>query len=117
MSCGKGCGWGCGKVAMLCPVSLGIAVGVVSFFAVFLWSLWVMKYGMPPMMEALHMPVPTLMEAFTRSLLALLKGFLFGFFVAFIYDLIRCCCNRKKVDDGSCQCNCHVPSNKTGVGL
>src|SRR5277367_1451101 len=95
MGCNK-CGKG-GKAKKLCPVSFGLAVGVVSFFAVFFWSLWVMRYGMPPMMIEMHLPAPSLQSGFVHALLALLKGFLFGFFVALFYDIFACCiaCCRK----------------------
>lgn len=94
--CNKG-----GKAAKLCPVSFGLAVGLVSFFAVLIWTAWVMTYGMPPMMVDMHVPAPTLHSGFVHALLALLKGFLFGFFVALFYDLIHCCfaCFRS---DGKC---------------
>lgn len=105
MSCGSCCKWG--KSAMLCPFSLGLAVGLVAFFAVLFWSLWVMQYGVPPAMAS-HMPsVPSLSESFVRALGALLKGFLFGFFVALFYDLIGCClkkcCSKSKCDDDTCR--------------
>lgn len=79
-----------GKSTKLCPVSFGLAVGIVSFFAVFFWTLWVMIYGMPPLMISMHIPIPTLSSGIEHALLALLKGFLFGFFVALLYDLISC---------------------------
>lgn len=88
----------CG-VSKLCPVSFGLAVGIVAFFAVFIWSLWVISYGMPPMLVAMHVPAPTLGIAFVHALLALLKGFIFGFFVALFYDLIAKCISCKKCDD------------------
>src|SRR5258708_938994 len=96
-NCEKG-----GKIAKLCPLSFGLAVGGVSFLAVLIWTLWIMTYGMPPMMIAMHMPVPTLSMGFVHALLALLKGFLFGFFVALFYDLIACCfsCRGSK---GNCE--------------
>lgn len=80
-----------GSSKKICPVSFGLAVGIVSFFAVLIWTLWIMNYGMPSMMVAMHMPEPTMAKGFEHALLALLKGFLFGFFVALIYDLISCC--------------------------
>lgn len=86
----------------LCPVSFGLALGIVSFFAVLIWSLWVMSYGLPPMLEALHMPIPTLGSGFAHALLALLKGFIFGFFVALLYDLISHCMTCKKFK-GTCE--------------
>lgn len=91
------------KAAKLCPVSFGLAVGFVSFFAVLIWTAWVVTYGMPAMMVAMHLPTPTLSAGFAHALLALVKGFLFGFFVALFYDLFACCftCRRsnEKCDD------------------
>ena len=89
-----------GKSTKLCPVSFGLAVGIVSFFAVFIWTLWVMNYGMPPLMIAMHIPVPTLGKGFVHALFALLKGFLFGFFVALLYDIISCCFAACRKSDG-----------------
>ncbi len=101
MSCGN-----CDSKNMrLCPFSFGLAIGIVAFLAMFFWSLWVMKYGVPPSM-AEHMVVPaTFTAALVQSLLCLLKGFLFGFFVALLYDWISCCCRArccKPGDNGSC---------------
>ena len=92
-----------GKAKKLCPLSFGLAVGVVSFFAVFSWALWAMYYGMPPMMIAMHIPTPTLSGGFVHALLALIKGFVFGFFVALFYDLFACCFACRKSDErGEC---------------
>lgn len=105
MHCGK-CG---GKNKHLCPFSFGLAVGITSFFAILIWSLWMMIYGLPPMMVAMHMHVPTGWETFIHALLGLLKGFLFGFFVAIFYDLFACCARgmcRKSEGEGRCQCGC-----------
>ncbi len=93
-----------GKLKKLCPVSLGLAVGLVSFFAVLLWSLGVIFYGFSTAMIAMHLPITTLGQGFVVALLALLKGFLFGFFVALLYDVISCCVRCRK----SCEkCGCH----------
>lgn len=78
------------RCAKICPISFGLAVGIVSFFAVLIWTLWVINHGMTPMMMAMHIPAPTLSLGFSHALLALLKGFIFGFFVALFYDLIAC---------------------------
>jgi len=85
-----------GKVAKICPVSLGLAIGIVCFFAVMVWTVWVMSYGMPPLMIAMHIPAPTLARGFIHALLALVKGFIFGFFVALLYDVISCSFKSKK---------------------
>lgn len=95
MCCSK-CNCCEGRAMKLCPVSLGIAIGIVSFFAVLIWSLWIMQYGMPSTLAAMNYPVPTLGTSFVHALLGLLKGFLCGFFIALLYDLIACCkCWRK----------------------
>ena len=99
MKCGT-CGKGC-KCARLGPVSLGLGVGVTSGLAVFIWSIWIMYHGMSPMMAQLHVPVPTWGSAVIHALWTLLKGFIFGFFIAVFYDLFawlmaKCC---KKSDD------------------
>lgn len=104
--CDKG-----GKAKKLCPVSFGLAVGVVSFFAILFWSLWAMHYGMPPMMAAMHMPMPTLAGAFGHALLALIKGFVFGFFVALFYDVFACCFACRKADE-KCECGAAPPEKK-----
>lgn len=85
-----------GKSMKLCPVSFGLAIGVVSFFAVLIWTIWVINYGMPAAMMAMHVPALTLGKGFVHALAALVKGFLFGFFVAIFYDLIACCIWHKK---------------------
>ncbi len=79
------------NIQKLCPLSLGSAIGVTSFIAVLIWTLWVMHYGMSPMMLEMHIPMPTLSDGFVHALFALLKGFVFGFFVALFYDLFACC--------------------------
>lgn len=110
MLCGK-CGKGCScRKGMLCPFSFGLAVGIVFFFAVLIEALWVMQFGLPPFMEAMHMPMPTLQSSFIHALTVLAKGFLLGFFIALIYDLIRSCCHKKS--DEACVCDKNVVDKK-----
>ena len=105
MSCGK-----CGKGKALCPVSLGLALGIVSGLAVFIWSLWILHYGVPPAMAGRMMVAPTLMGGVIHALWALLKGFLFGFFLALFYDFFACCmksmCCKKSGESCGCNCGC-----------
>jgi hypothetical protein len=101
------CGGNC-KGSMLCPFSLGIAIGLVMFFGVLIWSLWVLHYGVPASLAAHNYFAPTtLSEGFVFALLCLIKGFLAGFFIAIFYDLCRkckrCCC---KKDGKMCGCGC-----------
>ncbi len=103
MKCGK-CGK-CHKCAKLGPISLGLGLGVTSGLAVLIWSFWAMFHGVTPMMAQFHIPVPTVNGAIIHSLITLVKGFVFGFFLALFYDLFasllsKCC----KKSDGSCTC-------------
>ncbi|MBX3709856.1 MAG: hypothetical protein KIT56_04670 [Gammaproteobacteria bacterium] len=92
---------GCMK---LCPVSLGLALGLACGLGVFLWSIWVMYFGVTPMMAEYHIPVLSLKEGTIHALWAFLKGFVFGFFVALFYDLISCCCKSKWCCKKGCEC-------------
>jgi hypothetical protein len=71
----------------------------------FIMSLWVMHYGMPPMLVG-KMPEPTMPLSAVESLWAFVRAFFFGFFFALIYDLILClkkCCCRKS-ECKACPC-------------
>lgn len=88
------------KSYKLCPVSFGLAVGIVCFFCLLLWSCWVMIFGMSPTMMAWHIPFPTVGMAFAYAIFGFIKGFIFGFFVALFYDLISCCkCFKRHSED------------------
>jgi hypothetical protein len=93
-----------GKSKKLCPVSLGLAVGVVGFFCVLIWSLWVMFYGIPPMMETMRVPPATIQAALVHGLLVFVKGFLGGFFVALLYNFFVCCCKACRKCNDKCEC-------------
>lgn len=101
-----------GKAKKICPVSFGLAVGVVSFFAVFFATLWAMHYGLTPMQTAMHFPDPTLQGGLVDALLALIKGFVFGFFVALFYDIFACCMACCRKSDEKCACCNTPPENK-----
>jgi hypothetical protein len=97
----------CGK--KICPVSFGLALGLACGLAVFIWTLWILYYGATPMMAAYHTPA-TLGEGSIMALWCLLKGFVFGFFIALFYNLISCCCPCCKRPDGACCC-CGKPKS------
>ncbi|OGT63262.1 MAG: hypothetical protein A3E85_06120 [Gammaproteobacteria bacterium RIFCSPHIGHO2_12_FULL_45_12] len=93
------------KGSGLCPVSFGVAFGLTCALAVLLWSLWVKMYGMPAMMSADHMGLATTyMGDLLRALVVLVKGFVFGFVFALLYNGMmrfshkRCC---KKSEGGA----------------
>lgn len=96
---------GCFRSKCLCPVSFGLAVGITAFFAVLIWSAWMMVHGSPELAPP-HF-IFTWGATFAYSFLALIKGFLFGFVVALLYDCFACwcksvCCKR----EGGCKCGC-----------
>jgi cytochrome bd-type quinol oxidase subunit 2 len=116
MSCGK---CGSGRSKGLCPVSFGLALGITSALAVFIWSIWIMYYGMPPMMVERHILMPTWSSSSIHALWALLKGFVFGFVFALFYDLFACCFKSMwgKKQEGTCgcgnsHCSCSSKSDK-----
>lgn len=107
-----------GKGKKLCPVSFGLALGITSALAVLIGTSWViyMYDGMSTMMADLHMSKLTWQDSGIFTGIALIKGFLFGFFVALFYDLISCCCRSSKCcancscancTNKECSCNCH----------
>lgn len=110
MACGK-----CGKCKKLGPISLGLGLGITAALAVLLESVWTMYHGLSPVMVQLNLPVPTWNEAMMHSLEVLWKGFLFGFFLALIYDLFAClfsmCCRRSN----KCHC-CGAPGKCSCCG-
>lgn len=111
MLCGK-----CGKTMVggkgLCPVSFGLAIGITCALAVLFWAVWISFYGPPtemsPMMTKYLAMHAGMMGAGKMALWALVKGFVFGFFVALFYDFIACYCKGKccKTSDGICNCGC-----------
>lgn len=94
----------------LCPFSLGIAIGVTFAIAVFLWSVWIMYYGVPPMMEIRYTGVMTWGVTLVHTLFALIKGFIFGAIVALIYD--GCVCLKPNKDCHCDHCGCKCCSEK-----
>lgn len=83
----------CGKRRALCPVSLGIAVGLVMGLA----------YLIAPQFTQVAMPTSA---DWYQALMEFLKGLGIGFFIALFYDLISCCCKMGCCRSGSCDCSC-----------
>lgn len=87
----------------LCPVSFGLALGLTGALGVLVWAAWIMYHGVPPEMPG--MPMPDWSMAFANAFATLIKGFVFGFFIALFYDFFSGCVMRKlcKKSDG---CGC-----------
>lgn len=98
----------------ICPLSFGLALGITSALAVFLWSVWAMYNGLTPMMIAYHMPMPTWQTTVIHSLWCFLKGFIFGFVLILIYDFFACCVKGKMCKCGSVPCKCGNGCSKCG---
>lgn len=103
MSCGA---CGCGTSSRhLCPFSLGAAIGITCFLTMFIGALWFMHTGIGLPMMINGGAMPSIGTILMMSLWGLVKGFLFGFVVALIYDFFVCCvkghCKKK-----ACQCAC-----------
>lgn len=99
-----GCGTSNGmKKKGLCPVSFGLALGITSAVAFFLWSMWIMYRGLPP--EMMQSGVNFNWNAILmHTLWSFVKGFLFGFILALVYDLICCCCRCRCCRSEACAC-------------
>lgn len=86
----------------LCPFSFGLAVGITIALATFIMGGWAV-YHHPMAGEVMqrfpHMMPITWGDVGWMTLWMLVKGFVFGFFVALFYDLFSCC--RK-----NCNCGC-----------
>lgn len=89
MSCEK-CDGSERKGFCLCPVSFGLALGITTGLAFFLWSGWMLYSGVPPEMEGSRMLLDSWGGNLVHSLWVFLKGFIFGFFFALIYDFFAC---------------------------
>jgi len=112
------CGNSGAKKKGLCPISFGLALGITSALAFLIWSVWIMYRGLPPQMAQSGLTLDW-SAILMHSLWALVKGFIFGFILALIYDLIICCCRCRncrgsscaccgtKQPGASCDCNCH----------
>lgn len=102
MSCEK-----CSKSKGLCPVSLGLALGITAALIVLGWGAWMMYYGVSPEMAS-HLMAADLTwgRIGLFALWALIKGFVVGFLIALFYDLISCCCCRCKCCRKGSACVC-----------
>lgn len=97
--------------AKLCPFSFGLALGITVALAAFIMASWTMSH--PPSAEVIKrfpnmLPI-TWNEIGWLTLWMFIKGLIFGFVLALIYDLIICCCRR-----GRCGCGCTYCGGKEG---
>lgn len=91
------CKHNCCNMRTLCPVSLGIALGIVKglFLMLLAWAAWLWAYGDVLVQLLSNMYVgyaPTFVGGFIGGLWGLLVGFIFGLIIGLIYDCCVCCC-------------------------
>lgn len=103
-----GCKSSCFK---LCPVSLGIAVGLTAMLSMWVVTMW----GAYVAGESTAAYMQQMMAAMGDTpiwqiyLGVFLKGLFAGFFIALFYDLCRCVGSkmcRKSCEQSSCSCGC-----------
>jgi len=125
MHCGKS-----NKGLCICPVSFGLAWGIVCAFSLagLAWSAWFFGTG-----TVIVNHMGSFYYGYSANIVGILwgffwgfiKGFLLGFFVALFYDfIINCCakcCNKGEGNcrccnkpNGSCSCQCCPPAGKPG---
>jgi hypothetical protein len=106
------------KNTKLCPISLGVAIGITSALVIFIGFVWMMNTGVPPILE--KMPPITWGVVWYYTFCALIKGFIFGFIVALIYDLMQCamakCCRKESTGCGCDNCPCGTKESKVNEG-
>ncbi|HTM63607.1 MAG TPA: hypothetical protein VL360_03800 [Gammaproteobacteria bacterium] len=88
----------------LCPVTLGLSLGITCALGILFWSAWVMWFGVPAMIEGqmyMMKAAENWSDAGIWAVWGLVKGFVFGFVLALIYDMI---CRCKSKCCGKCSC-------------
>lgn len=97
----------------LCPVSFGLALGIVTGITMFLFSIWMLYHGIPAHLIG-HIPQLTWAGTFVHGLVGIIEGFVFGFFVALLYDCFSSCCKAKccHPEGEGCECGCHGEMTK-----
>jgi hypothetical protein len=95
----------------LCPVSFGVAMGVISglYMAVLAWAGWIWGFGLilVDQYSAVYYGLaPTFMGGVIGGFWGLIDGFIFGFVLAFIYNLCLHCCKSCKCCKTAGECRC-----------
>ena len=94
------------KCMRLGPFSLGFSLGLLSSLTVLLYGLWMMMHGLPSTMSmADQLTSPTMTNVWVHAIWTLITGFIFGFFLALLYNLFMYCCSFGKKGE-TCGCGC-----------
>lgn len=109
MVCGK---CGCGTSKGLCPVSLGLGIGVACALSMLFFALSVMWFDYGTVIIEQYGSIyvgygPTFLGALIGAFWGLVHGFIFGFIAALVYNCIsRCCKARCCSGKNGCTCGC-----------
>lgn len=94
MKCGKG-----GTYSCVCPVSFGVALGIVTGLVMILfgWLGWFFGYGasLIDLSATVHYGyAPTFIGGLIGGLWGFVEGFIFGFVFGWIYNYLMCRCHK-----------------------
>lgn len=102
----------CKSCAPFCPVTFGLALGLTGAVISFVMVVYMMFYGVPAGMEG--MVDPSMSGALVKAGWMLVKGFVFGFVFACMYNLV--CHWKRKCCGSSCDASCTCGNGKSGNG-
>ncbi|MBA3661654.1 MAG: hypothetical protein H0W64_08000 [Gammaproteobacteria bacterium] len=92
-----------GKSGCLCPLSLGLALGITLALSFFCGAVWMLYHGVPPLFATQITTPFTWPDVFVFTLIGLVKGFIFGVVLALFYDLFYCMTS-SRCRKGGCEC-------------
>lgn len=107
------------KCMRLGPFSLGSSLGILSALGVLLWGLWMMMHGVQGNMSmadqlASHQSMAII---WVPAIWSLITGFIFGFFLALLYNFFMYCCGMgRKGETCGCCGSCNGSSTGTTSG-
>src|SRR3990167_9219460 len=93
----------------LCPVSLGIAIGLTCglFMIAYAWIAWIWGFGLVIIEQYAAFYVgygASLWGGLIGGLWGFFIGFIFGALIALFYDLVACCMKKCSNDSSRCRC-------------
>lgn len=98
---------GCRCTCRLCPISLGLALGIVSalWMAIFAWTASYTGHGVAMVAqwgEIYQGYAATVKGGWVGAAWGFAEGFVTGLVLALVYDFVLCCCKSLCKSDDSC---------------
>ena len=77
----------------ICPVTLGVSLGLTWALFIIVWSAWSMWFGIPALLDGnIYLAAADSWgDVWVKAIWGFVNGFLAAFFFALIYNLIVCC--------------------------